>query len=46
MLNPTKKGEQDKPVYPAHPFLAAAAAGFGHIGDLRYHEVKRIEIRQ
>ena len=33
-----------KTVYPATSFLAAAAAGFGHLGDLRYHEVERVEM--
>ena len=33
-----KMGVQGKTVYLAHPFSAAAAAGFGPLGDSRDHE--------
>ena len=33
--NPMQKRLPDKTVYPATSILAAAAAGFGHPGDLR-----------
>ena len=46
ILGKRKKRLQSKTVYPATSFLAAAAAGFGHLGDLRYHEVERMKIEQ
>ena len=46
ILGKLKKRLQSKTVYSATSFLAAAAAGFGHLGDLRYHEVERVKIGQ
>ena len=41
-----KRGGQGKTVYPAHPFFAATAAGFGHLEDFRYHEVERAKMEK